>query len=93
MRLHAGEYKLSNMCAALEISERTYYRLRDREDPDYWDYLLIKQIFDESKGTYGSRRIKEGLKRRFPEPTGMRSPPSRPMSIQPGKVSCNHESP
>lgn len=65
MRLHAGEYKLSNMCAALEISERTYYRLRDREDPDYWDYLLIKQIFDESKGTYGSRRIKEGLKRRF----------------------------
>ena len=65
MRLHIGEYKLSNMCAALEISERTYYRLKDREDPDYWDYLLIKQIFDESKGTYGSRRIKEGLKRRF----------------------------
>lgn len=65
MRLHLGEYRLSNMCAALEISERTYYRLKDREDPDYWDYLLIKQIFDESKGTYGSRRIREGLKRRF----------------------------
>lgn len=65
MRLHIGEYRLPNMCAALEISERTYYRLRDREDPDYRDYVLIKQIFDESRGTYGSRRIREGLRRRF----------------------------
>jgi transposase InsO family protein len=49
------------MCAALEISRRTYYKYRDCEDKDYYDYLLIKEIFDESKGTYGYRRVCEGL--------------------------------
>ena len=49
------------MCAALDISKRTYYKYRDAEDKDYYDYLLIKEIFDESKGTYGYRRICEGL--------------------------------
>ena len=49
------------MCAALDISERTYYKYRNSEDKDYYDYLLIKEIFDESKGTYGYRRICEGL--------------------------------
>lgn len=50
------------MCAVLEISKRTYYKYRDCEDPDYQCYLLIKEIFDESLGTYGYRRIAEGLK-------------------------------
>ena len=49
------------MCAALEISQRTYYKYRNNEDKDYYDYLIIKEIFDESKGTYGYRRICEGL--------------------------------
>ena len=49
------------MCAALDISQRTYYKYRDCEDKDYYDYLLIKEIFDESKGTYGYRRVCEGL--------------------------------
>ena len=49
------------MCAALEISRRTYYKYRDCEDKDYYDYLLIKEIFDESKDTYGYRRVCEGL--------------------------------
>ena len=49
------------MCAALEISQRTYYKYRNCEDKDYYDYLLIKEIFDESKGTYGYRRVCEGL--------------------------------
>ena len=49
------------MCAALDISQRTYYKYRNHEDKDYYDYLLIKEIFDESKGTYGYRRICEGL--------------------------------
>ena len=49
------------MCAALEISQRTYYKYRNSEDKDYYDYLLIKEIFDESKGTYGYRRVCEGL--------------------------------
>ena len=59
--IHINDYKLSNLCAALAISRRTYYKYRDREDPDYDDYLLIKEIFDKSKGTYGYRRVKEDL--------------------------------
>lgn len=49
------------MCAALEISIRTYYKHRDQEDPDYYDCVLLKDIFDESKCTYGYRRVREGL--------------------------------
>ena len=49
------------MCAVLEISKRTYYKYKNADDPDYIDYLMIKKVFDESKGTYGYRRITEGL--------------------------------
>ena len=45
----------------MAISRRTYYKYRNKEDPDYYEYLLIKEIFDDSKGTYGYRRVKEGL--------------------------------
>ena len=63
--IHINDYKLSNLCAALAVSRRTYYRYRNQEDPDYHEYLLIKDIFDESKGTYGYRRIEEGLKIKY----------------------------
>ena len=53
------------MCAVLDISQRTYYKYRNKEDKDYYDYLIIKEIFDESKGTYGYRRICEGLKIKY----------------------------
>ena len=53
------------MCAALEISQRTYYKYRNYEDKDYYDYLIIKEVFDDSKGTYGYRRIVEGLKIKY----------------------------
>ena len=53
------------MCAVLEISKRTYYKYRNSEDKDYYDYLIIKEIFDDSKGTYGYRRITEGLKIKY----------------------------
>lgn len=49
------------MCAVLEISKRTYYKYRNAEDKDYYDYVLIKEIFDESNRTYGYRRICDGL--------------------------------
>lgn len=49
------------MFSVLEISKQTYYRYRNNEDKDYYDYLLIKEIFEESKNTYGYRRICEGL--------------------------------
>ena len=53
------------MCAVLEISPKTYYKYRNKEDPDYYDYLIIKEIFDDSKGTYGYRRIVEGIKIKY----------------------------
>ena len=53
------------MCAVLEISPKTYYKYKNKEDPDYYDYLIIKEIFDDSKGTYGYRRIVEGLKIKY----------------------------
>lgn len=53
------------MCAVLEIGIRTYYKYRNQEDADYYDYLIIKNIFDKSKGTYGYRRITEGVKIKY----------------------------
>ncbi|MBR1936396.1 MAG: transposase, partial [Bacilli bacterium] len=53
------------MCAVLNISPKTYYKYRNKEDPDYYDYLIIEEIFDDSKGTYGYRRIVEGLKIKY----------------------------
>jgi transposase InsO family protein len=53
------------MCAVLEISRRTYYKYRDDEDIDYYDYLMVKEVFNDSKGTYGYRRITEGLKIKY----------------------------
>jgi transposase InsO family protein len=53
------------MCAVLNISPKTYYKYRSKEDPDYYDYLIIKEVFDDSKGTYGYRRIVEGLKIKY----------------------------
>ena len=50
------------MFSVLDISKKTYYRYRNSEDKDYYDYLLIKEIFEESKFTYGYRRVCEGLR-------------------------------
>ena len=49
------------MFEALEISRQTYYQYRNTEDKDYYDYELIKEIFEESKNTYVCRRVCEGL--------------------------------
>ena len=53
------------MCVVLNINRKTYYKYRNSEDRDYYDYLIIKEIFDDSKGTYGYRRIEEGLKQKY----------------------------
>lgn len=53
------------MCAVLEISKRTYYKYRKSEDKDYYEYLIVKEIFEESKCTYGYRRITEGIEIKY----------------------------
>ncbi len=45
------------MRAILNISPKIYYNYRNKEDLDYYDYLVIKTIFDNSKGTYGYYKI------------------------------------
>ena len=40
INLYINKYKLSNMCAALDISLRTYYKYRNSEDKDYYDDLI-----------------------------------------------------
>lgn len=50
------------MLEVLKIPKRTYYKYRNTEDPDFGEYLLIKDVFDKSKGIYGYRRICECLK-------------------------------
>lgn len=37
------------MCAVLNISPKTYYKYRSKENPDYYNYLTIKEIFDVLK--------------------------------------------
>jgi len=50
------------MCEVLEISTSTYYKYRNTIDPDYSDYQLIKEVFDENKKVYGYRRITDELR-------------------------------
>jgi transposase InsO family protein len=49
------------MCEVLEISPKTYYKYRTRVHVDYQEYLLIKEVFEEGRETYGHRRIKKAL--------------------------------
>ena len=54
INLYRDNYKLYNMCAVLEISSKTYYKYRNKE-AHY--YLIIKEIYDDFKDTYGYRRM------------------------------------
>ena len=63
--LYRNKYKLSNMCAVLDISPKTYYKYRRADDPDYTDYLMIKNVFDINKKCYGYRRITYQLKNEY----------------------------
>lgn len=65
INLYKKRYKICSICAVLEISPKTYYKYRYKEDPDYYNYLIIKEIFDDSKCTYGYRRIVDGLKLKY----------------------------
>ena len=53
------------MCAVLDISPKTYYKYRNIDDPDYTDYLMIKNVFDINKKCYGYRRITVELRNEY----------------------------
>jgi transposase InsO family protein len=53
------------MCEVLEISTSTYYKYRHTIDPDYSDYRIIKQVFEENFKVYGYRRVTRELRDAF----------------------------
>ena len=65
INLYRDTYSLDNMCAALDIRRSTYYKYRNSEDRDYYDYLIIREIFEESRDTYGFRRVLEGVRIKY----------------------------
>lgn len=46
INLYLSLYSLKSMCEVLEISTRTYYKYRNVEDKDYYDYLIIKRYYE-----------------------------------------------
>jgi len=54
------------LCMIAGVSKSGYYgwlKIADKQNKDYNDYLLIKEIFDKGKGKYGWRTIQMRLKR------------------------------
>ncbi len=52
------------LCQLANVSRCGYYKwlnLVDKPDKDYSDYLKIKEVFDQGKGTWGWRNIKMRL--------------------------------
>jgi len=46
----------------LGISRSNYYKYRGKADRDAIDAQLIQEAFEQSKGTYGTRRLEKGLR-------------------------------
>jgi hypothetical protein len=65
INLYRKKYKLSNICAVLDISPKTYYKYRNTDYPDYTDYLMTKNIFGINKKCYEYRRITDGLRNEY----------------------------
>ena len=52
------------MCRLLKVSRNDFYHWRKyQEDSDLLD--IVKAVFDEHYGTYGTRRIKYVLENRY----------------------------
>jgi len=53
------------LCDIAKVSRSGYYRWlknKGKEDKDYSQYLLVKEVFDKGKGKYGWRQVQMGLK-------------------------------
>ena len=47
------------MCAVLEISRRTYYKYRNKDDPDYIDYKERYEILKKYQAFLKAQREKK----------------------------------
>lgn len=44
INLYIDTYKLSNMCDALDINKKTYYKYKNSDAPDYYYLIINKRI-------------------------------------------------
>ncbi len=59
---YSKEFEIKLMCNVLKVSRSCYYRwLKIEKQDDTKLNELIKEIFEESQKTYGTRRIKREL--------------------------------
>ena len=66
--MNKENYSIERMCKVLKVSRSCYYRwytgnISKRDFENYRLTQVIKQVFEESKRTYGSPRITANLKR------------------------------
>jgi putative transposase len=68
MASHQGDFPVNKMCKVLEVTRSGYYAWRShapgrREQSDQELLKMIKQVFQDSRRTYGSPRIHAYLRR------------------------------
>ena len=68
MKAFRGEYRVSDLCAALAVSASGYYRFlqekpSNRAGEDALLGEVIQQLHEKSRGTYGRPRLTEALRR------------------------------
>jgi len=61
IRANTHKYSVSAMCRVLKISRSTYYYNPKEKEELFIQAKLIKDIFDNSRESYGTRRIKVEL--------------------------------
>ena len=67
MAANAGRYPVSAQCEILGVPRSTYYAMRGRAEPAEAPDPAAEEVawaFEESRGRYGSRKIKASLARR-----------------------------
>jgi len=75
MMLYSKDFRVSKMAVILDVSARGYYAwlkrgVSRRELADRELSKKIEKIFDDSKGVYGSRKIRHELQRIYGERVG-----------------------
>ncbi len=68
IKQHRGEFTVLSMCRFLEVSQSAYYdwlhrisSFREREDEQLSG--IVKKVFEKSRNTYGTRRLKIAMSR------------------------------
>ena len=66
---HRSDFAVKKMCKALIMNESGYYRWKNRKKTSREKYnealvLVIREVYEEGKKTYGAGRVKKALENR-----------------------------